>query len=78
MSPFWSKPTRALIAASIVFLAFVADILIAKVQVLMGANNPVHLGDTAQFILLLVAVVLFVIGTIHQESRAESEGEEES
>ena len=56
-----------LAAAAIVFTVLVADILVAKAQVMAGASNPLHFGDTVQFILLLVAVVLFVIGAIHSE-----------
>lgn len=56
-----------LVAAGVVFALFVADVLIAKVQVLSGNTMPVHLGDTLQFIVLLVAVTLFVIGTLARE-----------
>jgi len=78
MNFFWNKPTKSLVAASIVFGVLVGDILVAKAQVMMGANNPLHLGDTAQFVLLLLAVVLFVVGTIHKETLADHDSEEES
>ena len=55
--------------AGMVFAVFVADILVAKIQVLSGSVMPVHLGDTLQFLVLLVAVTLFVIGTLFQERR---------
>ena len=46
---------------------FIADILIAKVQVLGGENIPVHLGDTLQFLVLLLSVTFCVVGTLGQE-----------
>ena len=76
MNPF--KPTTSLLAASIVFTVLVGDILVAKAQVMMGASTPLHLGDTVQFILLLLAVVLFVIGTLHKEALAERDNKEKS
>ncbi len=54
-------------AAGVVFAIFVADILIAKVQVMSGVVMPFHLGDWPQFGVLLVAVTLFVIGAIARE-----------
>lgn len=78
MSFFWHKPAAALIAASIVFTVLVGDILIAKAQVMMGASNPLHLGDTVQFILLLLAVVLFVVGTLQKEALAERDNKEKN
>lgn len=50
-----------------VFAIFVADILLAKVQVLSGATIPRHLGDTLQFLVLLTAVTFFVAGTLMRE-----------
>jgi uncharacterized membrane protein (DUF485 family) len=55
------------IATSVFFGVYIADILIAKVQVLRGEYIPVHLGDTLQFLVLLLAVTFFVIGTLGQE-----------
>jgi hypothetical protein len=56
----------------------VGDILIAKAQVMMGASNPLHLGDTVQFILLLLAVVLFVVGTLQKEALGERDNKEKN
>lgn len=55
------------IATAVFFGVYIADILIAKVQVLRGEYIPVHLGDTLQFLVLLLAVTFFVIGTLGQE-----------
>jgi len=62
--------------AGCVFAIFVADILIAKVQVLSGTVIPNHLGDTLQFLVLLTAVTFFVAGTLLRE-RDDREREEE-
>ncbi len=51
----------------VVFAIFVVDILVAKIQVLLGSTFPIHLGDTVQFLVLLVAVTLFVIGALVRE-----------
>jgi hypothetical protein len=75
MRPVWLKPVGSLIAAGIVFAVLVIDILVAKVQVAMGASIAIHLGDTGQFLMLLAAVVLFVIGTIGYETLA-SDGQD--
>lgn len=61
------------LAATVFFTIFMADILAAKIQVSRGANIPLHLGDTLQFILLLIAVTLFIIGTLVRE-RTEQAG----
>ena len=68
---------RCLVSAGWVFAILVADVLIAKIQVVMGASIPVHIGDTGQFIILLLAVSLFVIGAILQEKQADSEQAEQ-
>lgn len=70
MSSFWQTPANTLIPAAILFAIMVGDILLAKIQVMLGNSAPVHLGDTAQFALLLLAVILFVSGTIQKENIA--------
>ena len=59
-------------AAGFFFVLFVADILISKVQILFSVTSLVHLGDTLQFLVLLIVVVFFVAGTLlleHQEEQ---------
>ena len=63
-------------AAGAVFAFFVADILAAKVQVLGGEVIPIHVGDTLQFLVLLVAVTLFVAGTLIRERHEQADGNE--
>lgn len=70
------KPGRRYISASlVVFAVFIGDILIAKTQVLLGRTLPLHLGDTLQFLVLLAAVVLFVMGTLAREKSEDRAGE---
>lgn len=63
-------------AAGFVFAIFVSDILIAKVQVYTGSTIPVHLGDTLQFLVLLIAVALFVAGALERERQEGKNGEQ--
>lgn len=67
------KARTYLVAAGIVFSILVADILVAKIQVMMGVILPVHIGDTGQFLVLLAAVILFVIGAIFREELIDGE-----
>lgn len=72
--PDRSRQARGcLVSAGWVFAILVADVVIAKIQVVMGASIPVHIGDTGQFVLLLLAVSLFVIGAILREKQADRE-----
>lgn len=71
------KSTLPLFAASIVFAILLSDVLIAKFQILTGTTRPVHLGETAQFLLLLIAVVLFVIGTLREETLVDREDKDQ-
>jgi hypothetical protein len=70
LAPVRRRARRFLVAAAGVFALLVIDILVAKVQVMMGDNIPVHIGDVGQFVLLLVAVVLFVVGAVNEEELA--------
>lgn len=59
---------RYLIASVIVFAVFVSDIIFARIQVLFGVTLPVHLGATIQFLVLLLAVALFVVAALSEEA----------
>jgi uncharacterized membrane protein len=65
----YHKNNWPLVAALVVFLIYLADILVAKFQFATGNSAASFLGDTAQFLLLLLAVILFVIGTLAEEKR---------
>lgn len=62
-----SKGRKYLYASLIVFAIFVCDIILAKIQVLFGVVLPLHLGATLQFLVLLLAVALFVMSTLAEE-----------
>lgn len=66
-----------LLASGCLFAVMAADILITKFQVMTGASVPVHLGDTGQFLVLLLSVTCFVVGALFKERQAEEEGGEE-
>lgn len=63
-----SKGRKYLYASLIVFAIFVFDIVLAKIQVLFGVVLPLHLGATLQFLVLLLAVALFVMATLAEEA----------
>lgn len=63
----YHKNNWPLIAAVVVFLLYLADILVAKFQFAAGNSTAAFVGDTGQFLLLLLAVILFVIGTLVEE-----------
>lgn len=65
----YNKNNWPLIAAGVVFLIYLADILVAKFQFAAGNSITSFLGDTGQFLLLLLAVILFVIGALAEEQR---------
>ncbi len=69
--PALSRTGRgALLAAAILFLVFVANIVIGKIAVLGGATVVPGLGDIGEFLVLFGAVVLF-IGACLTRERAE-------
>ncbi len=59
-----------LLAAGILFLVFVANIVIGKIAVLGGATVVPGLGDVGEFLVLFAAVVLFIAACLARE-RAE-------
>jgi hypothetical protein len=66
----YHKNNWPLVAALFVFLIYLADILVAKFQFATDSSAASFVGDTVQFLLLLLAVILFVIGTLAEERRA--------
>lgn len=71
----YHKNNWPLVAALVVFLIYLADILVAKFQFAAVSSAASFVGDTAQFLLLLLAVILFVIGTLAEERRKYHETE---
>ena len=50
------------------FGVFVANILLGKSQLAFGWNELPLLNDVAEFLLLLVSMVIFVIAALQQEA----------
>ena len=62
-----------LLAAAILFLVFVANIVIGKIAVLGGATVVPGLGDVGEFLVLFAAVVLFIVACLTRERAADSQ-----
>ena len=65
----------ALISAIILFLAFVANIVIGKVAVVQGATEAPGIGDVGEFLVLFAAVALFIAACLARE-RQETQNED--
>ena len=61
-----------LLAAAILFLVFVANIVIGKIAVLGGATVVPGLGDIGEFLVLFAAVVLFIVACLTRERAEDS------
>ncbi len=61
-----------LLAAAILFLVFVANIVIGKIAVLGGATVVPGLGDVGEFLVLFAAVVLFIVACLTRERAEDS------
>lgn len=67
------RPGRGYLIASIIFAAvFVANVIIGKVSILQGATEAVGFGDIGEFLILFVAVVLFIAACLARERTASS------
>ncbi len=65
----------ALILAGTLFAMFVANATAGKVSLLLGAAMPVHVGNVAEFLLLVLAVACFVVAILEKE-RARSRSDQ--
>lgn len=61
-----------LLAAGVLFLVFVANIVIGKIAVLRGATVVPGLGDVGEFLVLFAAVVLFIVACLSRERAADA------
>lgn len=60
----------SLMLSGILTAAFIANILIGKMGVLSGSAASAGLGDVAEFVLLLVAMISFTITILALEKNA--------
>jgi|GEM_PF-1428574 len=65
------KAPGALIAAAVLFLVFVGNIVIGKIAVLGGATVVPGLGDVGEFLVLFAAVILFIVACLARERAAD-------
>lgn len=63
----------ALMASALFFALYLANVLIGKASALMGASEPMSVGDLPEFLTLLAATICFVIGTLSKERQAKSD-----
>ena len=52
---------------AVLFLVFVANIVVGKIAVLGGATVVPGLGDVGEFLVLFAAVVLFIVACLNRE-----------
>ncbi|MBC6416391.1 MAG: hypothetical protein GDA47_00970 [Rhodospirillales bacterium] len=55
-------------AAGLLFLAFLVNLVVAKLAILGGATQTPGLSDVGEFLVLLTAVLLFIIGCLNREA----------
>jgi hypothetical protein len=63
----------ALILAGAAFAVFAANVIAGKVSLLLGVSTPLHVGNVAEFLLLVFAVICFVVAVLEKE-RARTNG----
>ncbi len=68
----WIKSSAALLAAGLLFVGFLANVVVGKLAILEGATVLPGLGDVGEFVLLLLAVLLFIAGCLQREAAAPS------
>ena len=56
------------------FIAFVINILLGKASIVFGWKGLPLLGDVAEFLLLLFAMVVFVIAALLREQTGKRDG----
>ena len=63
----------ALVASAIFFGLYFTNVLVGKVSAVMGASEPLSIGDVPEFLTLLAAAICFVIGTLSKEKQLKVE-----
>lgn len=66
-----SKPGKGfLIASGLCAIVFIANVVIGKISISQGATEVTGLGDIGEFLVLLVAVILFIGACLARERAA--------
>jgi heme A synthase len=63
----------ALILAGAAFAVFAANVIAGKASLLLGVSSPLHVGNVAEFLLLVFAIICFVVAILERE-RARANG----
>jgi len=63
------------LAFGAVFLLFAANVLAGKAQITFDWRAPLLLNDVSEYLLLMVAALLFTLGTLFRERAAEETGD---
>lgn len=71
----WIKSRAALVAAGLLFAGFLVNVIVGKLAIMEGATVLPGLGDVGEFVLLLLAVLLFIAGCLKREAAAAAEKE---
>lgn len=64
-----------LILAGAAFLAFLANAVIGKASLLLGASTPVDMGNVPEFALLVFATGCFVVAILEKERARQDESD---
>ena len=64
---------KLLLAAALLFVLFIANVIIGKFAILSGATVVPGLGDVGEFLVLFVSVVLFIGVCLRREMAADRE-----
>jgi len=57
----------ALIVSGAAFASFCANVIAGKASLLLGSAMPWHIGNVAEFALLALAVICFVVAILEKE-----------
>ena len=60
-----------LLVSGVVFVLYLANVLVGKASTLAGATSPVSIGDVPEFLLLFLASASFAVAVIQLEIAAE-------
>ena len=67
------KPgTGWLVAASLLFILFIANILLGKAALAPDFETPLKLGDVGEFLVLFATVICFIAGVLRREAYSAS------
>ena len=66
-----TKPRLTLAAFWVLFGVFVLNVLLGKAAIAFGWQGLPLLSDVAEFLLLLVAMVIFVVAALQREAASE-------